>query len=227
MKIFNLIRLHLKSKPFLLGLSFALGIGLIRSFYILQNNYNKKQIFPVIEEDHYENKYYKQFELLDSRILNEQDKKALKLSILFEYTPKGNVIMYYDAEKESFIYYCDSKDISYIYLETVVRKYALTFDCKSIVVDIKQELQQAKKEKQVKKVELSEKNNVYVDFKPYNKTGHKKEGNKSKSLIREKANRYSYRGKINDFDFVQEKKNENQQEKITYETFKKLMNKIN
>jgi len=52
-------------------------------------------------------------------------------------TPKGRIIMYYDFEKESFIYHCDTKDVPYLYLETVARKYALTYHCKKIVVDIK------------------------------------------------------------------------------------------
>ena len=47
-------------------------------------------------------------------------------------------------DKESFIYYCDTKDISYLYLEAVARKYALTYSCKKIVVDIKAELKRAK-----------------------------------------------------------------------------------
>tara|TARA_X000000950_G_C13805860_1_gene615545 strand:- start:15 stop:686 length:672 start_codon:yes stop_codon:yes gene_type:complete len=223
MYFFNLLTGYLKKKSFWLGCSLALGIGIFGSFFILPNSLHNKGKLPIIEP--YENKYYDSFDLLESRTLNEQDKKALRLSILVEHTPKGNVLMYYDMDKESFIYYCDSKDISYIYLETVLRKYALTFDCKSIVVDIKHELQQAKKEKPSKKVELVEKNNVYVEFKEYNKSGLKKEGNTSKSLLREKANRYSYKGKIKDFDFVQ--KYHKKEETISYETFKNLMNKKN
>ena len=43
--------------------------------------------------------------------------------------------MYYDYDKESFSYYCDVKDISYLYLETVVRKYAINFNCKKYGIE--------------------------------------------------------------------------------------------
>jgi hypothetical protein len=92
----------------------------------------------------YENKYYDKFQEMESEDLEEDGVKSLKNSVLYEITPKGRIIMYYDFEKESFIYHCDTKDVPYLYLETVARKYALTYHCKKIVVDIKKELELAR-----------------------------------------------------------------------------------
>ena len=96
------------------------------------------------QDEPYENKYYDRFEQLECEDLEEDTVKGMKNNTLYEMTPKGKVIMYYDFEKESFVYYCDTKDIPYLYLETVARKYALTYDCKKIVVDIKKEIENAK-----------------------------------------------------------------------------------
>ena len=92
----------------------------------------------------YENKYYDKFQEMESEELDEEDVKSLTNSVLFEMTPKGRIIMYYNFEKETFIYHCDTKDVPYLYLETVARKYALTYHCKKIVVDIKKELELAR-----------------------------------------------------------------------------------
>jgi hypothetical protein len=62
------------------------------------------------------------------------DQSSLKNNILFEHTPFGNVIMYYDADKTSFVYYSD-KTLSYPIINSVGRKYALTFGCEALYID--------------------------------------------------------------------------------------------
>ena len=179
---------------------------------------------------HYFNKYYDKFDELEEEDLEEEFVKSLKTSVLFETTPKGNVIMYYDYDKESFIYYCDNKkDISYLYLEVVVRKYALTFKCKKIVVDIKKELKNAREKKNVIKADTKKTvtDEIFVAFKSYNRKGaggSTKNINK-KFILREQANRYTYNGKISDYDFIQknEYKMDDCEDKMDYQTFKKLM----
>jgi hypothetical protein len=185
----------------------------------------------------YENKYYDKFQEMESEDLEEAGVKSLKNSVLYEMTPKGRIVMYYDFENESFIYHCDTKDVPYLYLETVARKYALTYHCKKIVVDIKKELEVARETSIV-----NEKNNkskilvgvkadsLFATFKSYNRkgSGGSKTINK-KFILRQNANRYSYGGKVSEFPFLKtnDYKLEKPMEKMNYETFKKLMAKKN
>ena len=191
----------------------------------------------VVEVESYENKYYDKYDEMESEDLDEDYVKTLKNNVLYEMTPKGRIIMYYDFEKESFTYYCDTKDVPYLYLETVARKYALTYHCKKIVVDIKRELDTAKetniandnKSKALALVDAKT-DNLFASFKSYNRkgTGGSKTMNK-KFILRQNANRYSYSGKVNTYSFLKrnEYKIEKPMDKMDYETFKKLMAKKN
>ena len=198
-------------------------------------------------EEPYENKYYDLFDKLECEDLEEDVVKGMKNNALYETTPKGNVIVYYDFEKESFVYYCDTKDIPYLYLETVTRKYALTYDCKKIVVDIKKEMENAK-QSNINNSKLStiyentnnvdtkiqpktnKVNDMFASFKSYNRkgTGGSKMTNK-KFVLRQNANRYSYSGKLSQYPILKtdDYKIEKPMEKMDYETFKKLMAKKN
>ena len=192
----------------------------------------------VVEVESYENKYYDKYDEMESEDLDEDYVKTLKNNVLYEMTPKGRIIMYYDFEKESFTYYCDTKDVPYLYLETVARKYALTYHCKKIVVDIKRELDTAKetniandnKSKAQALVDAKKTDNLFASFKSYNRkgTGGSKTMNK-KFILRQNANRYSYSGKVNTYSFLKrnEYKIEKPMDKLDYETFKKLMAKKN
>ena len=122
---------------------------------------------------------------------------GLKNSFVMEKTPLGNVLMYYNNSRKSFEYYSDNT-IPYRYLETVARKYVLTFHCAYLYVDMEQELLEADKkakealEKEQKEKELKEqkekekekqlkessffvenmkepKKDVFAKFKSYNK----------------------------------------------------------
>ena len=192
----------------------------------------------MVEVASYENKYYDKYDEMESEDLDEDYVKTLKNNVLYEMTPKGRIIMYYDFEKESFTYYCDTKDVPYLYLETVARKYALTYHCKKIVVDIKRELDTAKetniandnKSKALALVDTKKTDNLFASFKSYNRkgTGGSKTMNK-KFILRQNANRYSYSGKVNTYSFLKrnEYKIEKPMDKMDYETFKKLMAKKN
>jgi hypothetical protein len=63
----------------------------------------------------------------------------LKNCFVIEKTPLGNVAMIYNNKKQSFDYFSDNT-IPYRYLEPVSRKYVLTFQCKTIYVDMEEEL---------------------------------------------------------------------------------------
>jgi hypothetical protein len=211
--------------------------GLYRK-YVKDDNSEEKEKKKKGVEVPYENKYYDLFEKMEYDDLDENTVKGMKHNILYEMTPKGRVLMYYDFDTESFVYYCDTKDIPYLYLETVARKYALTYDCKKIVVDIKKEMEDAKqtninnsttKLSTVRK-NTTETNDMFASFKSYNRkgTGGSKIVNK-KFVLRQNANRYSYRGKMSQFSILKtdDYKIEKPMEKMDYETFKKLMAKKN
>lgn len=97
---------------------------------------------------------------------------------ILECTPLGNVYMRYNNQKKSFEYYSNST-IPYRFLESVGRKYVMTFRCKALFVDLEEELKIAsekEKEKEKEKVLENEKEtkekdkgNAVQKFKSYNK----------------------------------------------------------
>jgi hypothetical protein len=58
-----------------------------------------------------------------------------KKRILLEYTPRGNVSMYYDPYKMGFKYHSDQKTISYELLNTCAMKYVKFFQCRDFFMD--------------------------------------------------------------------------------------------
>jgi hypothetical protein len=109
---------------------------------------------------------------------------GLKNNFIFEKTPLGNVIMYYNNSRESFEYYSDNT-IPYRFLETISRKYVKTFNCKQIYFDMEFELNEfERKQKEAQKedqkmledqkkildgnVDLVKKKDVFAKFKSYN-----------------------------------------------------------
>jgi len=59
-----------------------------------------------------------------------------KKRILLENTPRGNIVMYYDAYKLGFAYYCDNASLPYALINAVVMKYVTTFRCRDFFIDI-------------------------------------------------------------------------------------------
>ena len=198
----------------------------------------------------YEYTYYKMFSQMDDEELDEDYVKSLKNNIIYEMTPRGRVALYYDSEKETFNYYCDTKDIPYKYLEAVAHKYAITYDCKKIVVDMKKELEKSLHHSNMKQqkmtsskhdVNIIEKvadekktvsidSNMYVSYKQYNRkgSGGNTVPNKKIFVTKNNSNRYSYLGKMNEFSFLQTDKYKSKEvvnEVFDYAAFKKLTGK--
>ena len=150
------------------------------------------------KETPYEDKYKEQFsklQLPDAFFEASPDKlESLSKCILFENTPLGNVVMFYKFYKDSpdasaFIYYSDH-NIPFRILEIISQKYCIMFKCKSIYIDMNEELKKYEnhqllvssqslekndKFENIKKPDLEEKqpitqkNNVFANFKSYNK----------------------------------------------------------
>jgi hypothetical protein len=55
--------------------------------------------------------------------------------ILFETTPRGNIVMFYDPYKLGFSYYSDASSIPYSVLNSAAIKYCLNFACREFLLD--------------------------------------------------------------------------------------------
>ena len=207
------------------------------------NNNDEDKDNELTDDEIYINKYYDKFNSLMSDDIEEDRVKELKKSILYEDTPRGRVILYYDFEKESFVYYCDTKDIPYSFLESVARKYVTINKCKKIMVDMKEELKLAKDkiaQEKIVNVRAPRQVNVesnkgtkdmFASFKSYNRKG---SGGSNSNTLNKKfilcgnANRYSYLGKISDYSFLDKTGYQPLQkieEAMDYASFKKMSGK--
>ena len=72
-----------------------------------------------------------------SIMINEKNELETKWKtrILFENTPRGNIMMFYDAYKKGFSYYSDQQGIPYAVLNTCAMKYVRIFCCRDLFVD--------------------------------------------------------------------------------------------
>jgi len=66
---------------------------------------------------------------------NTHIEKKWKSRILLETTPRGNVLMYYDAYKMGFAYFFDQTSMSHEILNACAMKYVQTFRCSDFFVD--------------------------------------------------------------------------------------------
>jgi len=60
---------------------------------------------------------------------------AWKTRILYENTPKGHIVMFYDAYKQAFTYYTDQTSMSMPLLNAVAMKYVTRFFCRDFYHD--------------------------------------------------------------------------------------------
>jgi hypothetical protein len=102
--------------------------------------------------------------------------------IMFEWTPMGNVIFYYDVYKNGFAYYSDNRLMDY-FLNAIAMKYVVLFKCRDLYMEEKhtpqpspliqivhdvlkeeKEEEEAKKKKQKQASQYSQKqlNQLYV-----------------------------------------------------------------
>jgi hypothetical protein len=149
--------------------------------------------------------------------LTEDFVNNLCLNTVTETTPRGDVLMYYSSKLGSFVYHSRTKEIPYKYLETVARKYVIEYNCKKLYVDIRKEYEKglnrykeikAKEEKaaadakdgKVEDVKENKKKQIFANLKTYNRKGEVHNKQKDKIyILKEQANRYSYRGKIEEY----------------------------
>jgi hypothetical protein len=147
---------------------------------------------------------------------NELEKKW-KSRIIFENTPRGNVVMYYDVFKLGFVYYSD-QHVPYNILNTVAMKYVTTYQCRDLFFDEVERPENAPSKingllvddpKKEGANELKKKftDGPFAKFKNYNNTSVKVEINekneKSEPVKDKLRNCFINRGKIANFSFLQ------------------------
>ena len=215
-----------------------------------KENINSMMVVPdVTVPIKYENKYKLNDEPDDE--LTQEKLEGLLNCFILEHTPNGNALILYNHNTNSFIYYSDHS-IPYKYLNTLARKYVKTFKCKKLYINVEPELEPEKKmlkdtelDKPLEKpldtpIELvSQKKQVFAKFKSYNTDTCKiqsqnkepPQNRKSQenidipSQLKEKfINRYTYQGKIANFNFLKkvDKKLVNKKLALTFAEFKKL-----
>ena len=82
----------------------------LKNFVDCKIFYNKKEYKQAIKEE------------------NNDLEKKWKSNILYKNTPRGNILMYYDAFKLGFVYTCDTS-VSYDILNALAMKYVTEFRC--------------------------------------------------------------------------------------------------
>lgn len=167
-----------------------------------------------VEKEFYNEPMYKDTIVGEDNKLENNWKKR----ILFEHTPRGHVIMYYDAFKLAFTYYSDANSLPYKLLNAIAMKYCLTFHCMDFFIDqnivpnenesslIKIHHIEKKKKKENKNIqkEDSDKNSPFAKLKNYNNDKIKTRDNGEKEKTDEKikniiTNKFISLGKIRSF----------------------------
>ena len=174
--------------------------------------------------------FYSPKELAD--VLNDEAnalEPEWRTKILVEPTPRGNIVMFYDAFKQAFAYYTDQTSIPYPILNAVAMKYVILFRCRDFFVDqyvlpenvssgitsayavIEKEKTRAKKEKTPSLTQ-----SAFVKFKSYNSVSSKANGytpkssenvstksNEEQAVSPKLMNKHISLGKICNFSFIQ------------------------
>ncbi len=191
-----------------------------------------------IKELPYEARLFDEYDLLDDNELTDEFVKNLNRKTITDTTPRGDVFMYYGYDVESFIYHSKTKEIHYKYLETVARKYVILYKCKNLYIDIRKEYEKGLNnyneikekckngEKDGGVVVVDKKKQLFASFKTYNRKSEVNSKQKDKIyILREKANRYSYHGKIEEYKEEPLPVSENEEginKNIDFAMFKKM-----
>lgn len=180
------------------------------------------------DEEEEEIPYEEKYPIEEARDLNK-DMNA-ELCFINDHTPDGNVFMKFNKDNEGFDFWCDKKDISYQYLETVARKYVTYFSCASFYIDreqdIKNQIEQQEKEikeaeeeakkKEEQKEEEDSDDDVFAKLKTPVEKKTKKE---IKAAIR--ANKFKWKGKVKEFPMIKKvKTRENKKKKMGFSDWK-------
>jgi hypothetical protein len=151
------------------------------------------------DEEFFDSKYLKEYNELEDTAI---DSSEISNKIIKEKTPDGLVYLGYDSKKEAFFYYSDFKDVAYNYLEVCARKFVIEHNCKSLLLNTKDEI--IKAFKSFTNNEDESKNSIFAKLKT--EDVNKKESIDHKLKIKtkqlpvpENANKFVYKGKLNSY----------------------------
>ena len=228
------------------------------------SNVDFDELYIYLENDH--KKFQEEINKLMEDLKNEEvldaefQNKALEFILnkklegfinnyILEFTPLGNVYMRYNNFKKSCEYFSNNT-IPYRYLETIGRKYVMTFRCKSLFIDSEEELKKASKialEKEKEKDLVV--NNSVSKFKSYNKDikmdklyskGRPQSQhvlppqiranlpnvntNGDNQLLKENSNRYTWEGRLSNMQLLKkvDRKKIDKKYAMTFSDFKQI-----
>lgn len=161
--------------------------------------------------------FYKKSELNECVTDSKNELERIwRTRIIWENTPRGNVMMYYDAYKMGFAYFCDQKVISYDVLNAVAMKYVKIYRCRDFFMDeaittqenisplISVHFSEEKKSAINNKPSKETTKNTFAKFRDYAKEN---PNTKNPLLLtqepEQKKNTFLYLGKMNNFQMLQ------------------------
>ena len=190
--------------------------------------------------------------------LDEETKKKLhekyQNMMVMDQTPMGNVMIRYNVMKDCFDYWSNTKNVKYEFLQTITRKFVLTFDCVSLYKDrmknihlMEEEIERAIREKEeAEREEIERKKKAEQDGSVEDEgEGGEEEDSDDDLFVKKKedpkqvkerehrehfdieCNKYVYCGKIQDFfeETKEVKVIQNENVKLTFDDFKKIIDK--
>ena len=114
-------------------------------------------------------------------VIDEQLKK-FKICFVIESTPLGSVLMFYNHNKLAFEYYSDLT-IPYRFLETVARKYVLTYKYRPLYIDMEEELKEYERKLKEQEEILNEKEEMRSNDKNESNEEHKDDKSNKKNVF--------------------------------------------
>jgi len=170
--------------------------------------------------------YNKKIYETEMKIENNDHEKQWKRRILFENTPRGNIIMYFDVYKLGFVYYSD-QHIPYSILNAVAAKYVTIYKCLDFFIDelvrpdefkspllfLYEDKREPESVKTDKKENVPLKSNSFIKYKSYNTVSSKitkdvvsdkkTKPQQTQQTIIKIMNKFINLGKIYNFSFIQ------------------------
>ena len=173
-------------------------------------------------------RFYEEFNELEKKDLDDETKKELKNTFLeLETDGHDKIIMRWNDDGNRFDYWCNNKNITYLELDSCAQKYAIENDCSSLVVNYKQEYDDAFKEwiknNKTETYEGAEKDsdsdsdtdedesseeddssmpevNVFATFKNYKEEPINKHNSDKPLITTKKSNQFRHAGSITDYE---------------------------
>jgi len=181
------------------------------------------------DEPNLENKYYDELDALEVREMTAAEMNELKFKFVDVETPDGIVWMTYNNATESFWYYTN-KSVHYKYLDAIARFFTITYNCRHVCVNYKEEYEKGvtilkdkmaeenKRQEEIKNlIEQTEKKSVFAKFKRYKQADDTKQKN---YVLTDKANVFKYAGTIADYEVRGKAAKSVDIPKMDYATFK-------